>query len=47
MPTDTLYGVATLAQNTEAVDAMCRIKRRDNGKKNIAICVGSIEDIPK
>ncbi|GBM07148.1 YrdC domain-containing protein, mitochondrial [Araneus ventricosus] len=47
LPTDTIYGVAALAQNTDAVNAMCRIKRRDNGKKFVAICVGSIDDIPK
>ncbi|GFT42286.1 yrdC domain-containing protein, mitochondrial [Nephila pilipes] len=47
LPTDTIYGVAALAQNSEAVDAMCKIKRRDTGKKFVAICVGKIDDIPK
>ncbi|GFR17748.1 yrdC domain-containing protein, mitochondrial [Trichonephila clavata] len=47
LPTDTIYGVAALAQNTEAVDALCKIKRRDNSKKFVAICVGRIDDIPK
>ncbi|XP_023223503.1 yrdC domain-containing protein, mitochondrial-like isoform X2 [Centruroides sculpturatus] len=46
VPTDTIYGIAALAQNNQAVDALYRIKRRDQ-KKPIAICVSDIRDIPK
>ncbi|GIX96962.1 yrdC domain-containing protein, mitochondrial [Caerostris darwini] len=47
LPTDTIYGVAALAQNTEAVDRMCKIKRRDQVKKSVAICVSCVDDIAK
>ncbi|XP_076136614.1 threonylcarbamoyl-AMP synthase [Alosa pseudoharengus] len=44
VPTDTLYGLACLAQNSEAVKKVYNIKGR-NGQKPLAICVGEIEEI--
>ncbi|KPP65308.1 yrdC domain-containing protein, mitochondrial-like [Scleropages formosus] len=44
VPTDTLYGLACLAQNSEAIKKVYDMKGR-NGKKPLAICVGEIEDI--
>ncbi|XP_072178632.1 threonylcarbamoyl-AMP synthase-like [Diadema setosum] len=44
VPTDTIYGVAALAQNTAAVEKLYEIKGR-NGQKPIAISVSCIEDI--
>lgn len=44
IPTDTLYGIACLAQSTEAVDKIYSIKGRDP-KKPIAICVGEVYDV--
>lgn len=46
VPTDTIYGIAALAQNNQAVDALYRVKRRDQGKP-IAICVSDIQEISK
>ncbi|KAM9851993.1 threonylcarbamoyl-AMP synthase [Aulostomus maculatus] len=46
VPTDTLYGVACLAQNSEAVRKIYDIKGR-NEQKPLAICVGEIQDIYK
>eukprot|EP00041_Stephanoeca_diplocostata_P002732 m.29446 g.29446 ORF g.29446 m.29446 type:complete len:230 (-) comp13716_c0_seq1:223-912(-) len=46
VPTDTIYGVACLAQCTSAVQKMYDIKRRDL-KKPIAVCVAELDDIPK
>ncbi|XP_059091896.1 threonylcarbamoyl-AMP synthase-like [Tigriopus californicus] len=43
-PTDTIYGLAALAQNREAVQKLYQIKGR-HADKPIAICVGQIEDI--
>lgn len=44
VPTDTIYGVAALAQNTAGVSKLYEIKKRDAGKP-IAICVGDVSDI--
>ncbi|KAL2084943.1 hypothetical protein ACEWY4_020461 [Coilia grayii] len=46
VPTDTLYGLACLAQSSEAVKKVYDIKGR-NGQKPLAICVGEIEEIYK
>ncbi|XP_041843375.1 yrdC domain-containing protein, mitochondrial isoform X2 [Melanotaenia boesemani] len=46
VPTDTIYGLACLAQNSEAVKKIYDIKGR-NGNKPLAICVGEIRDIHK
>lgn len=44
VPTDTIYGLACLAQNSEAVKKIYEVKER-NGQKPLAICVGEIRDI--
>ncbi|KAI1894882.1 hypothetical protein AGOR_G00120340 [Albula goreensis] len=44
VPTDTIYGLAALAQSSEAVRKVYDIKGR-NGQKPLAICVGEIDDI--
>lgn len=46
VPTDTIYGLACLAQNSEAVRKAYDIKGR-NEQKPLAICVGEIQDIYK
>lgn len=46
VPTDTLYGLACLAQNSEAVKKVYDIKGR-NGQKPLAICVGDVQEIYK
>lgn len=46
LPTDTIYGLACLAQNSEAVSRIYDIKWRDT-QKPLAICVGGIRDIYK
>ena len=46
VPTDTIYGVAALAQNTKGIRQLYTIKERDR-QKPIAICVGDVEDIEK
>lgn len=46
VPTDTIYGLACLAQNSAAVRKIYDIKGR-NGQKPLAICVGEIQDIYK
>ncbi|XP_065197416.1 threonylcarbamoyl-AMP synthase-like [Sycon ciliatum] len=45
-PTDTIYGVSCLAQNTSGIRQLYAIKRRD-AKKPIAICVGNVSEINK
>ncbi|KAM4600569.1 threonylcarbamoyl-AMP synthase [Polymixia lowei] len=44
LPTDTIYGLACLAQHSEAIRKVYGIKGR-NGQKPLAICVGEIQDI--
>ncbi|PVD28614.1 hypothetical protein C0Q70_11207 [Pomacea canaliculata] len=44
VPTDTVYGIAGLAQNSEAVNRLYSIKNR-NCSKPIAISVGDIDDL--
>ncbi|XP_041648792.1 yrdC domain-containing protein, mitochondrial [Cheilinus undulatus] len=46
VPTDTIYGLACLAQNSKAIRKTYDIKGR-NGQKPLAICVGEIQDIYK
>ncbi|XP_035527914.1 yrdC domain-containing protein, mitochondrial isoform X3 [Morone saxatilis] len=46
VPTDTIYGLACLAQNSEAIRKTYDIKGR-NGQKPLAICVGETRDIYK
>lgn len=46
LPTDTLYGLACDASNSEAVQVLYDIKKRDSNKP-LAICVSEIKDIPK
>lgn len=46
LPTDTVYGVACLAQSTKAVERIYEIKGRDISKP-IAICVGEVSDVYK
>lgn len=46
LPTDTIYGVAALAQSTEAVSQLYEIKKRHE-EKPVAICVGKLEDVYK
>lgn len=46
LPTDTIYGLACLAQNSEAVSKIYDIKGR-NAQKPLAICVGEVQDIHK
>lgn len=44
VPTDTIYGVAALAQHSESVERLFQIKRRDS-RKPIAICVHDASEI--
>ncbi|XP_053942700.1 threonylcarbamoyl-AMP synthase isoform X2 [Cuculus canorus] len=44
VPTDTVYGVACLAQDTGAVQSIYRLKGRDGGKP-LAICLGEVDHI--
>ncbi|XP_070805651.1 threonylcarbamoyl-AMP synthase [Pituophis catenifer annectens] len=44
VPTDTVYGVACLAQNSAAVEALYRLKGRPAGKP-LAICLGDVEQV--
>lgn len=46
VPTDTIYGLACLAQNSEAIRKIYDIKGRHQ-QKPLAICVGQILDIYK
>lgn len=46
LPTDTIYGIAGLVQNSEAVNRLYSIKNRDC-KKPIAISVADISDVYK
>lgn len=46
VPTDTIYGLACLAQNSDAIGKIYDIKGRSQ-QKPLAICVGQIQDIYK
>lgn len=46
LPTDTLYGLACLAQNSEAIAEIYRVKQR-NQAKPLAVCVAEVSDIYK
>ncbi|TSJ81282.1 MAG: L-threonylcarbamoyladenylate synthase [Candidatus Cardinium sp.] len=46
VPTDTVYGLACLVQNKQAVKRLFAIKQRDPNKP-IAICIGSVQELPK
>ncbi|XP_067866997.1 yrdC domain-containing protein, mitochondrial isoform X2 [Heterodontus francisci] len=46
VPTDTIYGITCLAQNSEAIRRIYEFKGR-NENKPLAICVGNVEDIYK
>lgn len=46
VPTDTIYGVACLAQSNNAVEMLYEIKHRHR-EKAIAICVGAVDDIKR
>ena len=46
VPTDTIYGIAALAQSSEAVEAIYDVKERHR-EKPIAICVADIPDIDR
>ncbi|XP_031563460.1 yrdC domain-containing protein, mitochondrial-like [Actinia tenebrosa] len=46
IPTDTIYGIAALAQSTTAVEQLYEIKERHQ-EKPIAICVSDVEDVKK
>lgn len=46
LPTDTVYGLACLAENKQAVKRLFEIKQREHNKP-IAICVGSVQEIAK
>nr|XP_033812367.1 yrdC domain-containing protein, mitochondrial [Geotrypetes seraphini] len=44
VPTDTIYGIACLAQDSRAIKGIYHMKER-NGGKPLAICVREIQDI--
>ena len=44
LPTDTLYGIAALAQNQEAINQIYKVKRRCE-LKPLALCVSSVDQI--
>ncbi|CAH1799638.1 unnamed protein product [Owenia fusiformis] len=46
VPTDTIYGIAAMSQNSEAIEKIYDIKHR-NTSNPIAICVADISDINK
>ena len=46
VPTDTIYGIAALVQNKDALEKLYTIKKR-NPSKPIAICVAEVEEIYK
>lgn len=46
VPTDTIYGIACLACNTDSLKKIYSIKERDNNKP-LAICVSSTNDLQK
>lgn len=46
VPTDTIYGIAGLAQNSDAIKRIYKIKQRNLGNP-IAISVGKVKDFYK
>jgi tRNA threonylcarbamoyl adenosine modification protein (Sua5/YciO/YrdC/YwlC family) len=44
LPTDTVYGLAAAAQNTQAIGQLYKIKGRDQ-KKPLAICVDRVKSV--
>ncbi|XP_034939704.1 yrdC domain-containing protein, mitochondrial [Chelonus insularis] len=44
IPTDTVYGLATLAQNTQSVKKLYELKGRD-ANKPVAICLSCVKEI--
>ncbi|GAU96987.1 hypothetical protein RvY_08350 [Ramazzottius varieornatus] len=46
LPTDTIYGIAGLAQSSSALQKIYEVKERDIGKP-VAICVGKAADVHK
>lgn len=46
VPTDTIYGIACLAQSSQSIRNIYNVKGR-NGTKPLAICLGATEDIYK
>ena len=44
VPTDTIYGLTGLAQDSSTIEKLYAIKRRDESKP-LAICVGSVSEI--
>lgn len=44
LPTDTVYGLACSATNTQGISKLYEIKKR-NENKPVAICVGKVEDV--
>ncbi|GAB1606961.1 yrdC domain-containing protein, mitochondrial-like [Argonauta hians] len=46
VPTDTIYGIACLAQNNDAVDSIYRIKKR-NPLKPIAISIADVKNVSR
>ncbi|XP_042212746.1 yrdC domain-containing protein, mitochondrial-like [Homarus americanus] len=44
VPTDTLYGIAALAQNNTAIERIYEIKRRSSTKP-LAICVSEVDEV--
>ena len=46
LPTDTIYGIAALAQNNKAIEHIYEVKQR-NSSKPLAICVSKIDDVYK
>jgi tRNA A37 threonylcarbamoyladenosine synthetase subunit TsaC/SUA5/YrdC len=46
VPTDTIYGIACLACNKNALKKVYEIKGRSQSKP-LAICVGNIDDLEK
>lgn len=47
LPTDTIYGIACLAENNAALNRLAEIKNRDLAAKFFAICVNNLNDIYK
>lgn len=44
IPTDTIYGLACLATDSQAIQRLYQIKRRDEGKP-LAICLSNVKEV--